>query len=356
MKRLIKFTALTVLFAGFDLFSGHSIRAQSSLEQCNKIYQRFLKDRTGTGIPEWTAAIATGKEYLQKCSSLSDQDEVKNYVSGQIPKLENKIAQKKIADMEERFNAELKANNADGLIASAKDLINLGRPYSLDLMLDIASVGFDKAAENPPVDKYNGDAITYAKMALQKMSEGKTSGNTDKYGFYAEYKTKDCTDGKINATGWMNYTIGYITFARLKQTKDAVPYLYKSTQVGCGTKSFSEAYRMIGAWYLDEIIKLNIRYKEITTANGGKENDESLAVYAMIKGHAERALDAYARAYKIASTNPKATQLYKDGLIKRVKEMYGLRNETDLLNVDDYVATAFDKPFTDPTVPVSSVK
>lgn len=356
MKKLISSIAFTVLCSVFCVVSATTIRAQGSLEQCQEIYQRFLKDRIGAGIAEWTAAIATGKEYLQKCSALSGQDEVKNYVMSQIPKLENKISQKKIADMELRFNAELKANNAEGLIASAKDLINLDRPYSLDLILDIASVGFDRAAADPPLDKYNSDAIAYAKMALQKMSEGETSGNADKYGFYAEYKTKDCVDGKTNATGWMNYTIGYITHARLKQPKEAASYLFKSTQVGCETKNFSEAYRMIGAWYLDEIIKLNNRYKEITTANDGKENAESLAVYAMIKGYAERALDAYARAYKIASTNSKATQAYKDVLLRRVKEVYGLRYDTDLLNVDDYVATALVKPFTDPTVPVTAIK
>lgn len=351
MKSLIRFIALAVF-----IVSAAPLHAQASLEQCEAIYQRFLKDRTGPGITEWTVAIATGKEYLQKCSALSGQDEVKNYVTSQIPKLENKISQKKIADMEERFNAELKAKNADGLIASAKDLISLDRPYSLDLILDIASVGFDKATADPPVDKYNSDAITYAKMALQKMGEGKTSGNADKYGFYAEYKTKDCVDGKINAAGWMNYTIGYITSARLKQPKEAASYLYKSTQVGCETKNFPEAFRMIAAWYLDELIKLNIRYKEITTASGGKENAESLAVYAMIKGYAERALDGYARAYKIASTNPKATQSYKDNLLKRVNEMYGLRYDSELLKVEDYLSTILDKPLIDPSVPVNPVK
>lgn len=333
-----------------------AIFAQATLEECQQIYQKFLNERPGPGVSEWNAAIATGKLYLQKCGALSGQDEVKNYVIRQIPKLEEKIAQKKITDMEARFNAELKANNADGIIASAKDLININRPYSLDLILDIASVGFDKATANPPVDKYNGDAITHAKMALQKMSEGATSGNADKYGFYAEYKTKNCIDGNINATGWMNYTIGFITFVRLKQTKEAVPHLYKSTQIGCETKNLSEAYRMIGAWYLDDLIKLNNSYTETGKANGGKENVESLATLSMIKGYAERALDAYARAYKLASTNPKSSQTYKDALLKRVTEMYGVRFERDLLKVDDYLATALDKPFTDPATPVTPVK
>jgi hypothetical protein len=273
-------------------------------------------------------------------------------VTGQIPKIEAKIAQKKITDMEDRFNVELKANNADGLIASAKDLIHLDRPSSLDLIIDIASVGFDKAAGNPPVDKYNSDAVTYAKMALQKMSEGKTSGNDEKFGFYAKYKTKDCIDGKINATGWMNYIIGYITYVRMKQTKDAVAYLYKATQVGCETKTFSEAYRMIGAWYLDEMIKLNTRYLEKTKALGDKDNDETLAILAMINGFADRAIDAYARACKISLTNNAAPQSYKDSLLRKVKELFDFRYDGDVSKVESYLATVLDKPFTDPMIPV----
>lgn len=351
MKNVFKFLSLGVLVASFYAVSAVSIFAQDNLEECQAIYQKFLAQRAN----EWAAAVATGKEYLQKCSNLPGQEQVKDYVTAQIPKLEDKIAQKKIADMEARFNKALKANNADEIIAAAKDLINLNRPYSLDLMLDIASVGFDKASENPAVDKYNSDSINFAKTALQKMGEGKTSGNADKYGFYAEYKNATCADGKTNAIGWMNYSIGFITYNRLKQTKDALPYLYKASQVGCETKTLPEGYRMIAAWYLDELIKLNNRYKEITKANGDKENDESLALLGMIKGYAERALDAYARAYKIASASKTATAAYKDSLLKRVKEMHGIRYDGDTTKVDAYLSTVSDKPFVDPTTPVTPV-
>jgi hypothetical protein len=358
MKNAFKFLSLGVLMMAFYAVSATSIFAQGTLEECNAIYERFKKERTGAGIPEWTAAIASGKEYLQKCSTLDPpQEEVKTYVTNQIPKLETKIAEKRVGDMEARFNAGLKANNTDEIIASAKDLISLNRPYNLDLILSIAAAGFDRAASNPPVDKYNQDAITYAKMALQQMEAGKTSGNADKYGFFIEYKTqaKECTDGKLNATGWMNYIIGYITYARMNQKKEALPYLYKSTQTGCFTKTLmSEPYRLIGAWYLDETIKLNNEYAAKTKANGDKENDETLAMLAMIKGYAERALDAYARAYKVAQALPGTTPTYKENLLKRIKEMADVRYG-DATKADSYIAEVSNKPFVDPTTPVTPV-
>lgn len=356
MKRQLRIFFPLALLAPIIIFSTDAIRAQASLEECQPIYQKFLQERTGAGIPEWTAAIATGRLYLQRCSALRDQDEVKNYVTNQIPKLENKISQKKIADIEAAFNAELKANNADGLIARAKELISLDRPYSLDLTLDIASVGFDKAVADPPLDKYNSDTIKYAKLALQRMSEGKASGNADKYGFYVEYKTKDCVDGKVNATGWMNYTIGLITFIRLKQTKEALPYIYSATQVGCETRNLSEAYRMIGSWYLDEAIKLNVTREEKVKAAGDKDTPETLAILALQKGYVDRAIDAYARAYKTASApNSKASQPYKDGLLKKVNDLFNFRYEGDTSRVVAYLAEVMSKPFIDPALPISPV-
>ncbi len=355
MKRLSSVALPALLLIALHCVSGTKVLAQASLEECQQIYQNFLKARTGPGVAEWTAAIRIGREFQEKCKALTGQDEVKAYVAAQIPRLEERIAQRKIADMEARFNAELKANNADGIISSAKDLISINRPYSLDLILDIASIGYDKASADPPVDKYNADALLYAKMALQKISDGGKSGNEDKYGYYAEYKTKDCPDGKVNATGWMNYTIGFIMYNRQKQSREALPFLYKATQVGCETRGFSEAYRMIGAWHIDEVIRLNTSYEERRKVNGDKEDSETLAIQALQRGSADRAIDAYARAYRVASVNPKAAQTYKDGLLKKLRELFGFRYDGDVSKVDDYLAQVLNRPFPDPTTPVVPV-
>jgi hypothetical protein len=355
MKNVFKFLSLGVLVMAFYAISATSIFAQGTQDECTAIYERFKLERVKTTEAELNTAVATGKEYLQKCSAIDPpQDEVKTYVTNQIPKLQQKAIDAGIKVKEDAFNAALKAKNFDGIVASAKDLIGINRPYSLDLMLDIATVGYDNSIANPPVDKYNSDALMYAKLALQKMSEGQSSGNSDLYGFYFNYKNTACSDGKLNATGWMNYIIGFITYGRQKQVKEGVPFIYKSTQNGCFTKTFSEPYRLIGVSYLDETIKLNNEYIALTKANGDKENDESLAKLAMVKAYAERALEAYARAYKFAVANPKSSPTYKEALLSKVKQMYDVRYD-DTSKVDAYVAEVSNKPFTDPSTPVTPV-
>jgi hypothetical protein len=316
------------------------IQSSLLLEDCQKIYQKFLDNRGGPEVEKLKTAIAAGKEYLEKCSELKDQDEVKTYVTKQVQRIEENLGGDSAPVDENRFNNGLKNNNADEMIAAGKVLISRNRPYALDLMLDIASIGFDKAAANPPVDKYNDDGLRFAKLALQKINEGQISGNTDKYGFYHEYKTKECPDGKNNAKGWMNYIIGYIMSVRQKQTKEALPYLYQATQVGCETKGYSEPYRLIGAWYLDEAVKTNITFD-----SGSVPNKEDIALQI---GLMERSLNAYARAYQLASSEQKPR------LLKKVRNLYDFRYG-DLTGLDSYLKNVMNTPFIDPATPVTPV-
>ena len=356
MKKLLRVLVPAVFVMAFCNFSGGSIFAQATIEECESIYKGLLDNRTSPEIEKLRGALSSANEYLKRCKDLPDQEKVKTYVTNQVPKLEERIKVREIEILEARFNAALKAKNADDTIARAKELIALERPYSLDLMLDIASVGFDSASANPPVDKYNTDGIANARMVLQKMTEGKSSGNSDKYGFYAEYKTEKCPDGRTNAIGWMNYTIGFITYVRLKQPKEAIPYLYKATQAGCETKGFAEPYRLIGAWYLDGVVKQNASYAEKTKALGDTNSDETLAILAMAKGYADRAIDAYARAYQMAMASKTASQPYKDALLKKIKDVFEFRYDGDLSKVDNYLANVGSTPFIDPATPVSAVK
>jgi hypothetical protein len=173
-------------------------------------------------------------------------------------------------------------------------------------------------------------------MALQKMSDGQKSGNTEKYGFYAEYKTKECPDGKINATGWMNYIIGYILSVRQKQTKEALPYLYQATQNGCETLKLVEPYRLIGDWY----------FNEVRLGNSQKTISSQQKVYA------EGALDAYTRAYHFSPPHPN-DPTYKNSLFKKVKELYALLyGNSD--GFYSYIKNVTNILFNDPTTPFNS--
>ncbi len=359
-KRAFLFFVLVVVFY---VVSATSIEAQATFDDCSAIYQVVFDNRNSPDIKKLRLARLSASDYLTKCGDIKDQEQLKTYVTGQIPKIEERIKQAEIKLVEERYNNAIKNKNYDDMLSFAKELLKMDRPYSLDLMLDIASVGYDNASARPAVNKYNDDAVTFAKKAIQAMSEGKTSGNVDKvsgkadlYGGYIAYKTAKCVDGKTNAAGWMNFTIGYITYVGMKKTIDALPYLYKASQAGCETKENSEVYRLIGSWYIEELAKLDATRMEKVKAAGDNDTDETLSILAMQKGYVERAMDAYARAYKTAKASETASQATKDSLLKKLKGVYEFRYDGDLSKFDPYLEKAGTTPFVDPATPVTPVK
>ena len=344
-----------MLFA-FGAISTLSTFAQGTLEECQPIYEKFLADRKTTAdIPGLDKAIASGKEFLEKCGKTADLEAQIKYVTNQVTKFEETRKQK---DLEENlykpFNASVPAKDWDKAFSLGKQVIALN-PDFVDVMLVLASIGFDNSTATPPVDKFNGDAINMAKMAIQKMEENKPSTTGDYGAFTYRYKTPTCADGKVNATGWMNFTIGSITYYRLKNLKDSLPYLYKASQVGCETKNFPDIYRMIGAWYLEEAIKINTKRLEAIKAAADQDTDETKAMLALQKGYADRSIDAYARAYKLA-TSPgiKTTEDYKKALYTKMNELYTFRyDKTD--GIDAYIANVNSKPFPDPASAITPV-
>lgn len=343
----IKWTSmLACAVFGFNMV----VVAQATTEVCGPIYQRFLDNRKGPELEKYKTAVTTGKEYLEKCKSLEDNTEIAAYVQKQLPNVEKAM---KITSLEARFNESIPKKNWDEAVLTGKELLTLARPYELDMLLVLAYIGFDSSVATPPVDKFNDDAIKYAKLALQKLESGAKSEN---YGFFQiAYKTKTCEDGKTNAIGWMNYAIGFITVVRNKQRTDGLPYLFKATQVGCDTKKVSEAYRLIGAWYLDEMIRLNDDRTAKFKLAGDKDTEETKRLYALQLGYADRAIDAYSRAYKLAVANQKASQPYKDGIYKKLQDLFDFRFDGKRDGMEAFISAVENSPFPDPGVAVNPV-
>lgn len=364
MKTVMKFLTLGLMIVAFGAISVTSTFAQT-VEECEAIYQKFLKDRKGPELAQYEAAIASGKEYIEKCGKLEGQEEVLKYVTAQVPKIETTVSGiKKTRDIFDPFNKSVPAKDWATAFRTGKLVIN-ENPDDIDVPLVLASIGFDLSVANPAVDTYNADAISMAKLALQKMEQGKTSGTGNFGAFVYTYKTKDCADGKTNATGWMNYTIGNIMFTRMNQKKEALPYFYKATQVGCDTKDrIANVYRTIGSWYIDEFKRLegekNAAYEALTKL---KTDDPGFAdaekkykdLVALQKGYMERVMDSYARAYN-AAVKAKETAAFSNGLLNRAKEFYGFRNGKEKMGeFDAWLAGVSAKPFADPTVAVTPI-
>lgn len=339
-----------VFMTGLSLIAAGPAIGQGAAAECDTGYQKFLANRKGPEFEKFKIALTAGRDYLAKCGNLEGQDEIRTYVTKQLPRVEETV---RITEIVNRFNASIPARNWDESFASGKELIAANHPLTLDVMIVLAAIGYASAASDPPVDKYNDDAVTYAKQVIQKLGSGASS---ETYGAYSlSYKTKTCTDGKTNTISWMNYTIGKIMYSRLRQTKDSLAYLLKANQTGCELKDYPEVYRLVGAWYVDEAVRLNtVREAKLKAAND-EETAETRADLALIKGYADRAISAYGRAYKIASTRSDMPAAYKEALYKKLQDLFDTRYDGKHDGVDTFLEKVMSEPFLDPAIPVTPV-
>ena len=337
-----------------------------------KVYKDYEDNYQATTIEGKQKALAAAKLYIEKFNTPEDEPQVK-YFKEAIPALEQAIkdlgSAKLMADEQKTWNAMLvkfdtafKSKNWDNAIAAGKEALSFQPQYidkkgvdnvKFDLGIVLTAIGYDLAeAKN---NKYNSETIEWAKRVIQQIESGQTS---DKYGNYGshQFKTDAYPDGKNNALGWMNYTIGYITFYGQKNSQAALPYLYKASQVKSATQNFPIIYELIGAQYYDEVAKLDQKRVEVQKANDNKDNEESLRLYALEKGYAERGADAYARTYKIIKDDAKVPKDYKDLVFSRLQQLYKFRNDDKADGLDTYVASIMSKPFPNPTSAVEPIK
>ena len=395
MKTIFRNLGLGILMAGCLAFTGSRAFAQDApaadvckdVEGQQALYKQFTDNIVkGATLEQRGIAVKAGEDYVQKYGACPESKDIVAYMNTNLPKMKEGIAKSKqdIIDQQaadanqkllNRFDTAVKgtnnAANPSETYAAGKDIVALNNDFQLDVLLVLGSVGFDQASAATPVDTYNNDTIEYAKAAIQKL-EANTPSKTKNYGVYGySYKTDKLAngqpnpngyaDGRNNALGAMNYNIGYILYFRQgkdnpAKKKEALPYLYKATQYNSYTKKNPSVYQAIGASYLDEAIRVDKERAAKLAANGNKDNDETLAMVGEQKGYADRAIDAYSRAYKLAKANPKTGKDYTDNLYAKLTDLYKFRYDGDTKGIDAFVAKVDATPFPDPTTPITPVK
>lgn len=381
MKTIFRFFGLAVLIAGFTAAGGTSIFAQDTPAtptpdpcEATAAVRAPIEEKIRTNYATKDLKLRkevndAGDGYLttyvnDPCESVKG---FVTYLNGYLPgskkwvkDTETAVIRKVLLD---RLNPAVKGSNWDETYASGKELIALepDSPNALNAILVLGSIGLDETLKTPRVTKYNDDTLKYARMAIDKLNSGKTSGNFGVGGFNYLVLKPGTKDGdpvasKENALGWMNYTIGAVTYYGLNNKKDALPYLYKATQINSQTKTKPQVYGILGDYYFDEVVRLGEEIKTKTIAANAanlKETPELNALIALQKGYTERAIDAYARAQNAvpvadAATDPKK-KAYRDGIGKRIEDLYKVRfDNTDGVAV--FVKTQLSKPLPDPSV------
>ncbi len=374
MKKIYKNLALggfLTLFAAVTAVPSLAQDVCKDVDANTALYKKYTDNYAGPELTKIETAIAAAEEYIQKYEPCKDDkgaltfaDQV-NYFKGALP--ERKEFVKKSADaavgqkLYDRFNASLKAKpaNPGETIESGKAILAKypDADGSVDIAIAVASAAFDELIAKSTASTYNTDLVTYAKKAIAMIEAGKKTENFGVGVYNLSKKTNSAAANKSAALGILNYSIGLAMLNDPAQKKEAVNYFYKSAQYDSPFKNNPLLYQAIGANYLDEIIALDPKRKDIIKANGDKDNDESLAIEAMQRGYADRALDAYARAYKSAKADTKQKKEYVDGLSTRLKELYANRFTGKTLdNVDTFAATAASKTLVDPATAVTPVK
>lgn len=366
MKNIFRVAGFGLVAAAFMAVSATSTFAQNPCDDALEVkqvnYTIFRDGRKETAsktpsIPKAKAGIKGGEDWLAKYGACPDDKAVADFITAKLPELRAWVERKEMYDA---FNNAVKdpaTVNPGVAFSSGKQIIGKDPDSSLDVAIVLATIGYDNAVKNPPVNTYDNDAITFAKSAIQQIEGGKTSNSYGAYKYSFIIKDAkgnvDPVKSKENALAYMNYTIATIMYYGQKNQKDALAYFYKASQSTADTKNKPGVYQAIGAWYLDELLKINKEREAKIAANENKDNDETLAMLGLVKGYADRAIDAYARASKLAESGTDAA--YKKSLNDKLQALYKIRfDKTD--GIAAYVSTVMSKPMPNPATPVEPIK
>jgi len=369
MKTIFRYMNVGLLAAVFFAFGAVASFAQSACEdvETKNTLDKAFRDNYAGNLDARKKAVDAGKEYIQKFGECPDSADFVQYLKNYLPTMESKIKTdeeliKKNA-LIKRFDDSLKAKNWDESYASGKEILAKYPDEFRTVEIVLASIGGEEAFKAN--NKYNDEAIRFAKQSIADLESGKAFvvGGKPRFGLSLKEGGKVVYNfeypNKEDALGWLNLYIGYITAVAQKNTPAALPYLFKATQTTASEASKnSVSYDLIGTYYIGELNKI---YDAITALRAQQDKEgiteEELktlvadikAKVAMANGTSERAMDAFARAFTLAKDPAIKTRTRKT-----LEELYRRRfDKTE--GVDAWVATAVNKPFVNPQTPIAPV-
>jgi len=345
-------------------------------DEYDKLWEGRKEQDITKQIANRKAAVNSGKEFLDKFASCPSAKERADWLQINLPKQEATIKQLEASLVKGKllsdFDAALVASNATDAATKAKGFdtaFSLGKQILAQWPDDyrtveivLATIGGDEALIRNNY-KYSDDALHFAKMAAADLEANKSFAiegkGADQIGLF-----KKDSSGKLlynytfanrnAADGWMNLYIGTI-LTHNGDKAGSLPYLYKATKF---VPDSPAAFALIGDYYFDQLAPavteinnlIEVNKKENDADKIKANNDLIKSKIAMSNGIAERAMDAYARAYTIST---KAD--YKANMKARIDQIFKVRFTTPTVTLDQWITTAVAKPFVDPTTPIAPI-
>lgn len=320
-----------------------------------KLSDSFRELYPKTTIDDKKATISAGKSFLEKYGACESAKEFSDYLKTAVPTLEKALAarieRERWQAILDKFNNGLKSKNWDDVYSAGKQIMSEKPDEFNGVELVLGSIGYDELLDHQNA-KYSDETLNYAKKSLADLEAGKAMKPSLGVPPFS-YKSPE------DATAWMNLTIGSIYQVGKKDKVSALPYLYKATKAPAisDVAKNPNPYEFIGLYYFDELNKLTDEIKAMAadqkdtdTPEVAKQKVDAIkAKVAMSNGTAERAMDAFARAYTLG-----ALATYKAKMKKNVEGAYNVRfGKTE--GVDAWIAETMKKPFVNPTTAVTPI-
>ena len=266
-----------------------------------------------------------------------------------------------------RFDAGIQTKNWDAAYVAGNEFVAKypDNPAIISFIaVPLGTVGLYQSYPPAKNYKYNSDTIKYANLALSQIKAGKQSIKKDKngnllpdtYGVYDfECKKDDCISE-------LTYALGYINYYALGKKQEGIGYYYQVTKLPGRNKSNPGVYGTIGDSYYDTVktlvTELKAMYADVKDTDPdevkAKKDTDIKAKVALMNGYAERAMDAYSRAYTFAKADPKADKQGVDALYKILQNLYTVRFQKQD-GIDQWISATVTKPLPDPTSTVAPI-
>jgi hypothetical protein len=383
MKTIFRSLSMAAVVAVVAVSGAFAQNVCDDLDGATAKYDAFIAGYNKPDKAALDAALVAGKEFLEKWGACESWKEQVAFVKPWIPRVEKKIEQLNDGPMFEAFDKAVVADNIDGIYTNGK-LILAKYPSNHDVkyVMAVATLAdVAKAVQAKTQSKYASDAANYAKTLHEGIKSGsitfarKLKDGTPSIGVLKHETNKE------EALSRLAYTQGFVNYYGLNNKKAAVAQYYEVTQTPGYFKTYAPVFVTISDYYRDEAENIGKEIVKITTEYNGlvdsvkklgntpedqekaKQLDTDIkakdvqikAKEALYNGYVERAMDALARAHKVAKDTTPAEKTYKEALYKDLQAMYNRRFPSKPAGLNEWVAATTAKPLPDPTSTVQPV-
>ena len=364
MKTILRTIGLGAALAAIFAVGSVSALAQEAcadVDGMNALYETVTGSYKSDDPATLQKAIDSGKQFVEKYGACEPAKVNAGWVSKNMPKWETRLADLKVQAVRgpiiARFDAAIKAKNWDDAYAAGDDFTAKfpNDPAAINMQVTLATIGYQEAFNKN--NKFAANGLKYAKISLDAIKNGTATAKPS--GAFGSFQF-ECAN-KAECISLLTYATGYLTYFGQNNKQAAVPFFYEATKLPGTFAKYPATYGVIGDYYKETVVKLSEDLKTKIAAQNEKDTDEVKAqkeadikqTIGLLNGYAERAMDAYSRAYDLTKNDPK-TKAYSDGIYKQIQALYTVRFQKQD-GLDAWIGAAVAKPFPDPTSTVTPV-